>query len=149
MAFSSSRLQRLHADALYLASPDQSLYHPTPSPDPPCAFFPFFPLAPRLGWLSPHRAGTAAAGASSPSGRGHQTRLLSPPSWKWARTHAEGGDAPGSVTRQWGRVRSLGLRCCAASSRERPGREAGVRGAGFQATRKVRTLGVARASERA
>lgn len=51
--------------------------------------------------------------------------------------------------RRRGRVDSLGLRLCAASSRERLGREAGVRGAGFRSGRQVRTLGAARASDRA
>lgn len=84
--FPNSRLQGLHADALhlYLAIPHHGLSRPMPSPGSHSFSFPALPRA--RPQLSPHRAGTAAAGASSLPGRGRQTLLPSPPSWKWART---------------------------------------------------------------
>lgn len=119
--------------------PRQAQIHPVPPS----------PLSPRVpARLSPHQAGTAAAGASSPTGRGHQTLLPSPPSWRWART-LRAATRRAASRRQQSCVDSLGLRRCASSSRERLEREAGVFRACFQALGKVRTLGASRAPDRA
>lgn len=131
--FSSSRVQRLHADALHLyrAIPHHGLARPTPRAQartaPPSPALP--DARPRP---SPHRAGTAAAGASSPPGRGRQTLLPSPPSWKWARTLTAATRRAAS-RRQSGRVYFIGLGAVRLLLARDGRREAGVCGAGVQA----------------
>lgn len=85
---------------------------------------------------SPHRAGTAAAGASSPPGRGRQTLLPSPPSWKWARTLTAASRRAAS-RRHWGGVYLVGLGAAPPLIARDRRRETGVCGAGIQARRKV------------
>ena len=63
--------------------PPRGFFSPSPRPGrfpPPHPFPPLSRARP-----PPHRAGTAAEGASSPPGVGRQKTPPSPPSWKWAR----------------------------------------------------------------
>lgn len=147
--FPRSRLQGFHADALhlYLAIPHHGLSRPMPSPGPRRFSFPAVPRArPRS---SPHRACTAAAGASSLPGRGRQILPPSPPSWKWARTPTAATCRVASRRQGRGRVYLLGLGAAPRLPARDRRREAGVCEAGIQGRRKVSSFWAARAPDRA